>query len=80
MQTRINIPLVLSTRFPSGTCLGEWRKNESKNMQHEILYNAHMIYYDVMKYTHRSTCGSMHVSQNQRPASLQIAGSDNKSN
>ena len=24
------------TRFPSGTCLGEWRKNELKNIQHAI--------------------------------------------
>ena len=25
------------TRFPSGTCLGEWRKNELKNIQHDAI-------------------------------------------
>ena len=33
-----------------------------------------------MKYLCCSTCGSVHVSQQQRPAGLQIAGSGNKSN
>ena len=53
-----------STRFPSVTCLGEWRKNERKNIYNAILYHTHMIpYYDVMKYLYLccSTCGSMYV-------------------
>ena len=71
-------------RLPSGTCLGEWRKNELKNIQHAILYHTHMMsYYDVMIFLCCSTCGSMHVSHSSRdpqPAGLQIAGSDNTSN
>ena len=72
------------TRF-SGMCLGEWRKNELKNVQHAILYHTHMTsYYDVMKYLCCSTCRALWqhscITQQQRPAGLQIAGSDNKSN
>ena len=29
------------TRFPSETCLGEWRKNDLKTIPHAILYHTH---------------------------------------
>ena len=52
-----------NTRFPSGTCLEEWRKNELQNIHHAILHHTRMTScYDVMKYLCCSTCGSMHVS------------------
>ena len=58
---------IYHTRFPSGTCLREWRKNEQKNVQHETLYHTHMIScYDVIKYLCCSTCGNMHVSHSSR--------------
>ena len=31
------------TRFPSGTCVGEWRKNDLKTIQHVILYYTHRV-------------------------------------
>ena len=63
----LNISKYEYTRFPSGTCLGEWRKNELKNIRHVMLYHTHMIsFYDVMKYLCCSTCGSMHVSHSSR--------------
>ena len=58
---------MLGTRFPQGTCVGEWRKNELKNIQHAILYYTSMVsYYDntAAAETGRST----------------DRGSDNKSN
>ena len=58
------------TRFLSGTCLGEWRKNELKNIQHAILYHTYaydiILYYDVLKIFVVYTCGSMHVTHSSR--------------
>ena len=59
--------LYVVTRSLSGTCLGQWRKNELKNTQHSILYNTHKIsYYDLMEYLCCSICGSMRVSHSSR--------------
>ena len=61
------IYIPVDTKFSSGTCLREWRKNELKNIQHAILYHTHMIlHYNCMKYICCSTCGSIHVSHCSR--------------
>ena len=48
------------TRFPTGTCPEEWRKNELKTIQQVILYHTHMLQirrrYEISAYyccTHR---------------------------
>ena len=69
-KTKANSQLYVYTRFPSGTCLGEWRKNELKT--YSMLFVSY-AYYDVISVLEYLW---QHASRSSRPAGLLIAGSD----
>ena len=77
-KTKANSQLYVYTRFPSGTCLGEWRKNELKT--YSMLFVSY-AYYDIISryeilYLCWSTCGSMHAcitqQQTRRPTDRRV--------
>ena len=48
---------ILYTRFPSGKCLGEWRKNEIRMIQYSYEIPAHLLEHP----THHGWCENTHT-------------------